>query len=148
MDENQGNLSTNALDYMRFVVQYTEDVVESVGYSLPGLSFDIPGPWNDGDRTTQFLTDDSLCYQMICPPQAVMSVRGILKFTPETERGAKYLTMMFDEPSPEIGKTYSYDMEFQVTVNSRYYLDASHAYWLKPDGTVKQVNPNETADVK
>jgi len=127
-------VGANALDYARFAVQYAEDYMESTGYSVAGLSFKIPGFWNTGSNDTEFRTNDSLCYQMICPPQAIVSVRGVLEYTVEDERAAEILKVQFEEASPQMGETYSYDIEVQVYVDNLNYFDA-RVYWLKSDGS-------------
>ena len=132
-------VGANALDYARFAVQYAEDEMESTGYPSATGKFNIPGVWNNGSSDIEFRTNNSLCYQMICPPQAIVSVRGILEYTVEDERAVEILKVQFEEQNPEIGKTYSYDVELQVSVNNLNFMDASHVYWLKSDGTAVPV---------
>lgn len=130
--------TTNARDYAQFVVQYANDEFETKYYQM-GSGEPLPGYWSNVALTCNFRTDDSLVYQMICQPQAMLSVRGIMEVTPVDAVSFNMAKDTFGIEDPEVGKTYVFDAEAIFAVDKYGYLNDIAVYTFNADGTTNKL---------
>ena len=131
-------VGTNALDYAQFAVDYVESAFETREYTLSTGTITLPGQWamktKHIDIEIDFDTDLSLAYQMICPPQACISVRGVMNVTVNAPTNLEWFGKEYGITNPQYGKQYSIDVEMIVAVNEYGYLDKVTAYRFDAKG--------------
>lgn len=117
---------TSAYNYALFAMDYARDEFETREYPLDPTdpnSIMLPGQWSmktsRADIEVNFRTDMSLVYQMVCPPQACISVRGVMEIKANAPTDLKWFAEEYGIENPQYGKVYSVDVE-QVIVRDKY----------------------------
>jgi hypothetical protein len=102
--------------------------------STPGLWSEDFGGYYDAD--VSFRTDSSLVYQMVCQPQAMLSIRGILDVTPNSglDESLAYFTKWYGIENPQYGQTYSIDVKFIMATNGDNYITVLKDYHFDSSG--------------
>jgi hypothetical protein len=118
--------TTNAKDYVKFAVDFIDNQIE-MEEDVVTENLTIPGLWAgkiEGyrDLTINFRTDTSMVYQMICMPEAMISIRGVMDVTINEGTDKDWFAKWYGIENAEDGKTYSIDCEFIIATNSNGYL--------------------------
>lgn len=140
------DVGTDAYTFMTFCMKYVDDKMElELGTINEETGEEIYEAWTyhkDGwlDVTYNFRTNTNLVYQMVCPPLACISVRGVLDITCGEDTPKQWITDSFGIENPEYGVTYSLDVEFIVAVDTFYYVTDVAEYYFDSDGVAHELD--------
>lgn len=144
--------NTSAYNFTIFCLDYVNDLTELELLSVnPETGRENYESWtyhedNWLDVTYNFRSCTNLVYQQVCPPLALISVRGILDITCGEDTPKQWITDNYGIENPEYGKTYSIDVEFIVGVNGRHYITNVVQYYFDADGVAHEMDTHEIAN--
>lgn len=136
---------TSAYNFSLYCLDYVNDLTE---LELMAVNEETgrknAGTWTyheEGwlDVTYNFRSCANLVYQQVCPPLALISVRGVLDITCGEDTPAQWISDNFGIEDPEYGKTYSIDVEFVLGVDARHYVTNVIQYYFTADGEAHEM---------